>query len=66
MATTVLDTAPNLGALYAKAAATAFGRGGDLPDEALGVVRRVVARRELEHRDAHACHPTTPTSTIRP
>jgi acyl dehydratase len=33
MATTVLDTAPNLGALYAKAAATAFGRGGDLPDE---------------------------------
>ncbi|TKJ23408.1 MaoC/PaaZ C-terminal domain-containing protein [Blastococcus sp. CCUG 61487] len=31
-ATTVLDDAPNLGALYAKAAVTARGRGGDLPD----------------------------------
>jgi acyl dehydratase len=28
---TVLETAPNLGLLYAKATATAFGRGGDLP-----------------------------------
>jgi acyl dehydratase len=28
---TVLESAPNLGLLYAKAAATAFGRGGDLP-----------------------------------
>jgi acyl dehydratase len=28
----VLDAAPNLGALYAKAAVTAWGRGGDLPD----------------------------------
>jgi acyl dehydratase len=31
MAVTVLDAAPNLGALYAKAAVTAWGRGGDLP-----------------------------------
>jgi acyl dehydratase len=30
--TTVLEGAPNLGALYAKAALTARGRGGDLPD----------------------------------
>ncbi|GAA3176420.1 MaoC/PaaZ C-terminal domain-containing protein [Blastococcus jejuensis] len=33
--TRVLDAAPNLGALYAKAALTARGRGGDLPDEHL-------------------------------
>jgi acyl dehydratase len=32
MTVTVLDAAPNLGALYAKAAVTAFGRGGALPD----------------------------------
>jgi acyl dehydratase len=32
MAVTVLESAPNLGALYAKAAVTARGRGGDLPD----------------------------------
>ena len=32
MAVTVLDEAPNLGKLYAKAAVTARGRGGDLPD----------------------------------
>jgi acyl dehydratase len=31
----VLDEAPNLGRLYAKAAVTARGRGGDLPDERL-------------------------------
>jgi acyl dehydratase len=35
MARTVLDSAPNLGKLYAKAAVTARGRGGDLPDEHL-------------------------------
>jgi acyl dehydratase len=35
MATTVLESSPNLGLLYAKAAATAFGRGGGLPDEHL-------------------------------
>lgn len=35
MATTVLDRAPNLGQLYAKAAVTARGRGGDLPDTRL-------------------------------
>src|SRR3954451_10742394 len=35
MATTVLDSSPNLGVLYAKAAVTAFGRGGGLPDEHL-------------------------------
>jgi acyl dehydratase len=32
MAVTVLDSAPNLAKLYAKAAVTARGRGGDLPD----------------------------------
>jgi acyl dehydratase len=31
MTTRVLESAPNLGKLYAKAAATAFGRGGGLP-----------------------------------
>ncbi|MGX5658010.1 MaoC family dehydratase [Geodermatophilus nigrescens] len=31
MAATVLDAAPDLGALYARAALTAWGRGGDLP-----------------------------------
>jgi acyl dehydratase len=35
MAVTVLDSAPNLGKLYAKAAVTARGRGGDLPDDRL-------------------------------
>ena len=35
MVTTVLDAAPNLGKLYAKAAVTARGRGGDLPDTRL-------------------------------
>jgi len=33
MVTTILDAAPNLGQLYAKAAVTAFGRGGALPGE---------------------------------
>ena len=42
MAVTVLDEAPNLGRLYAKAAVTARGRGGDLPDTHLA--RRGVAR----------------------
>jgi acyl dehydratase len=32
MATTVLDSAPNLAALFAKAAVTSWGRGGGLPD----------------------------------
>ena len=35
MAVTVLESAPNLGSLYAKAAVTAWGRGGDLPDTRL-------------------------------
>jgi acyl dehydratase len=35
MAVTVLDAAPNLLALYAKAAVTAWGRGGNLPTEHL-------------------------------
>ncbi|SNR46378.1 MaoC family dehydratase [Blastococcus mobilis] len=35
MAVTVLDEAPNLRALYAKAAVTAWGRGGDLPTDRL-------------------------------
>jgi hypothetical protein len=37
---TILDAAPNLGALYTKAAFTARGRGGPLPDTHLG--RRTV------------------------
>ena len=40
MAVKVLDAAPSLGQLYAKAAVTAWGRGGDLPDTHLG--RRAV------------------------
>ena len=32
MAVNELESSPNLGLLYAKAAATAWGRGGDLPD----------------------------------
>ncbi len=32
MAVTVLESAPNLASLYAKAAVTAWGRGGSLPD----------------------------------
>jgi acyl dehydratase len=35
MAVTVLESAPNLGSLYAKAAVTAWGRGGGLPEEHL-------------------------------
>jgi acyl dehydratase len=35
MAVTVLDAAPSLGSLYAKAAVTAWGRGGDLPEDHL-------------------------------
>jgi acyl dehydratase len=35
MVTKVLDEAPNLGTLYAKAAVTARGRGGDLPTDHL-------------------------------
>jgi acyl dehydratase len=35
MAVTVLDEAPSLGQLYAKAAVTARGRGGPLPDDRL-------------------------------
>lgn len=35
MATTVLDQPPNMAALFAKAAVTARGRGGDLPDTRL-------------------------------
>jgi acyl dehydratase len=35
MVTKVLDSAPNLGTLYAKAAVTARGRGGDLPTDHL-------------------------------
>jgi acyl dehydratase len=35
MAVTVLDSAPNLGSLYAKAAVTAWGRGGNLPEDRL-------------------------------
>jgi acyl dehydratase len=35
MAATGLTTSPNLGLLYARAAVTALGRGGDLPDTSL-------------------------------
>jgi acyl dehydratase len=46
MTVTVLDSAPSLAKLYAKAAATAMGRGGDLPDTRL-------ARRGVEVDSAH-------------
>ena len=46
MAVTVLDSAPNLGKLYAKAAVTARGRGGDLPHDRL-------ARKCVEVDPAH-------------
>ncbi|TFV64036.1 UNVERIFIED_ORG: hypothetical protein E4P37_13645 [Bacillus sp. AZ43] len=46
MAVTVLDEAPSLGRLYAKAAVTARGRGGDLPDTHL-------ARRGVTVDPAH-------------
>jgi acyl dehydratase len=46
MAVTVLDAAPNLGSLYAKAAVTAWGRGGDLPEDRL-------ARRGVTVDPAH-------------
>jgi acyl dehydratase len=46
MTTKVLDTAPNLGSLYAKAAVTAFGRGGALPEDRL-------ARRGVRVDPAH-------------
>jgi acyl dehydratase len=36
MAVTILDEAPGLAGLYAKAAVTAWGRGGTLPDTRLG------------------------------
>ena len=37
MAVTVLESAPNLGQLYAKAAVTAWGRGGGLPEDHLAM-----------------------------
>ncbi|WP_116449429.1 MaoC family dehydratase [Blastococcus litoris] len=46
MAVTVLDQAPSLAQLYAKAAVTAFGRGGGLPDTHL-------ARHGVEVDPAH-------------
>jgi acyl dehydratase len=46
MAVTVLDEAPNLARLYAKAAVTARGRGGALPDTHL-------ARRDVRVDQAH-------------
>ena len=46
MAVTVLEQAPNLGALYARAAVTARGRGGDLPDTHL-------ARKDVRVDPAH-------------
>ncbi len=46
MAVTILDAAPNLAALYAKAAVTARGRGGPLPDTRL-------ARRAVPVDPAH-------------
>jgi acyl dehydratase len=46
MTTKVLDTPPNLGSLYAKAAVTAFGRGGALPEDRL-------ARRGVRVDPAH-------------
>ncbi|WP_040337623.1 MaoC family dehydratase [Candidatus Blastococcus massiliensis] len=47
----VLDAAPNLGALYAKAALTGRGRGGDLPDTRLA---RNGVGVDLDHLAAYA------------
>jgi acyl dehydratase len=46
MATRVLEAAPSLGGLYAKAAVTAFGRGGGLPEDH-------VARKAVTVAPAH-------------
>jgi acyl dehydratase len=51
MATKVLDEAPNLGKLYAKAAVTARGRGGALPEEHLA---RYGVAVDPAHRAAYA------------
>lgn len=51
MAVTVLDDAPNLGKLYAKAALTARGRGGDLPD---GRFARTGVAVDVAHLAAYA------------
>jgi acyl dehydratase len=50
MAVTVLDAAPNLAALIAKAAVTARGRGGDLPDT------RLARRGVVAHPDDVAAY----------
>jgi acyl dehydratase len=52
--TTVLDAAPSLASLYAKAALTSRGRGGDLPDTHLARHRVTVDRDHLA-RYARVC-----------
>ena len=51
MAVTVLDAAPNLGSLYAKAAVTAWGRGGALSDDRLARKGVTVDRAHLAAYD---------------
>jgi acyl dehydratase len=51
MAVTVLDAAPNLGQLYAKAAVTAWGRGGVLSDDRLARKGVTVDRAHLAAYD---------------
>jgi acyl dehydratase len=51
MAVTVLDAAPNLGQLYAKAAVTAWGRGGALSDDRLARNGVTVDRAHLAAYD---------------
>jgi acyl dehydratase len=51
MAVTVLDAAPNLGQLYAKAAVTAWGRGGALSDDRLARKGVTVDRAHLAAYD---------------
>ncbi len=63
MTVTVLESAPNLGALYAKAVVTARGRGGDLPE---GRLARKGVEVDPDHLAAYtrACH--LPLSDVLP
>ena len=55
MGTTVLESSPNLAALFAKAAVTSWGRGGALPDEHLA--RKAVTVDEAHFAEyARVCH----------
>jgi acyl dehydratase len=63
MAVTVLESAPNLGSLYAKAAVTAWGRGGDLPEDRLA---RHGVTADLDHLAAYARVCRLPLNDVLP